>query len=157
LRLASGIRIWQAWAACAAALTLFGSSHVVLRNLFLLTACLGLLELLRRPDVDYAALMTLPGAGAAIGDVQAAEQVEIQAKSLGYIARQQEEVARHQYYEAMVLPLGLDYCEVHGLSIEVQQKLNQHKPETLGQAGRISGVTPAAISVLLWMQRGTAR
>jgi tRNA uridine 5-carboxymethylaminomethyl modification enzyme len=78
-----------------------------------------------------------------------AEQVEIQAKYQGYIARQQEEVARHQHYEAMPLPLGLDYREVHGLSIEVQQKLNQHKPETLGQAGRISGVTPAAISVLL--------
>ncbi len=109
----------------------------------------SLLDLLRRPDVSYRDLMTLPGAGDGVADLTVAEQVEIQAKYQGYIARQQEEVARHQYYEAMVLPLGLDYCEVHGLSIEVQQKLNQHKPETLGQAGRISGVTPAAISVLL--------
>ena len=109
----------------------------------------SLLDLLRRPDVSYHALMTLPGAGAGVRDSKVAEQVEIQAKYQGYIARQQEEVARHQYYESMVLPLGLDYREVHGLSIEVQQKLNQHKPETLGQAGRISGVTPAAISVLL--------
>jgi tRNA uridine 5-carboxymethylaminomethyl modification enzyme len=109
----------------------------------------SLLDLLRRPDVSYPDLMTLPGAGAGVGDSKVAEQVEIQAKYQGYIARQQEEVARHLYYEAMVLPLSLDYQEVHGLSIEVQQKLNQHKPETLGQAGRISGVTPAAISVLL--------
>lgn len=109
----------------------------------------SLLDLLRRPDVSYRDLMTLPGAGVGVGDSKVAEQVEIQAKYQGYIARQQEEVARHQHYEAMILPLGLDYREVHGLSIEVQQKLNQHKPETLGQAGRISGVTPAAISVLL--------
>jgi len=109
----------------------------------------SLLDLLRRPDVSYSDLMTLPGAGVGVGDSKVAEQVEIQAKYQGYIARQQEEVARHQHYEAMVLPLSLDYREVHGLSIEVQQKLNQHKPETLGQAGRVSGVTPAAISVLL--------
>ncbi|OIP10253.1 MAG: tRNA uridine-5-carboxymethylaminomethyl(34) synthesis enzyme MnmG [Betaproteobacteria bacterium CG2_30_59_46] len=109
----------------------------------------SLLDLLRRPDVSYRDLMTLPSAGVGVGDSKVAEQVEIQAKYQGYIARQQEEVARHQHYEAMVLPLGLDYCEVHGLSIEAQQKLNQHKPETLGQAGRISGVTPATISLLL--------
>jgi tRNA uridine 5-carboxymethylaminomethyl modification enzyme len=109
----------------------------------------SLMDLLRRPDVGYRDLMTLPGAGIGVSDTKVAEQVEIQAKYQGYIARQQEEVARHSYYEAMILPLGLDYREVHGLSIEVQQKLNQHKPETLGQAGRISGVTPAAISVLL--------
>ena len=109
----------------------------------------SLLDLLRRPDVSYHGLMTLPGAGVGVGDTKVAEQVEIQAKYQGYIAHQQEEVARHQHYEAMILPLELDYREVHGLSIEVQQKLNQHKPETLGQAGRISGVTPAAISVLL--------
>ncbi|MBU1690953.1 MAG: tRNA uridine-5-carboxymethylaminomethyl(34) synthesis enzyme MnmG [Gammaproteobacteria bacterium] len=109
----------------------------------------SLLDLLRRPDVSYSDLMTLTGAGVGVGDSKVAEQVEIQAKYQGYIARQQEEVARHQHYEAMALPLSLDYREVHGLSIEVQQKLNQHKPETLGQAGRVSGVTPAAISVLL--------
>jgi tRNA uridine 5-carboxymethylaminomethyl modification enzyme len=109
----------------------------------------SLLDLLRRPDVSYRDLMTLPGAGEGVGDPKVAEQVEIQTKYQGYIARQQDEVVRHRHYETMVLPLGLDYRGVHGLSIEVQQKLNQHQPETLGQAGRISGVTPAAISVLL--------
>jgi tRNA uridine 5-carboxymethylaminomethyl modification enzyme len=93
--------------------------------------------------------MTLPGAGPGVPDVEVAEQVEIQAKYQGYISRQKEEIARHQHYETLVLPLQLDYREVHGLSIEVQQKLNLHKPETLRQAARISGVTPAAISVLL--------
>lgn len=109
----------------------------------------SLLDLLRRPDVSYRDLMTLPGAGEGVEDPKVAEQVEIQAKYQGYIARQQDEVVRHRHYETMALPLGLDYRKVHGLSIEVQQKLNQHQPETLGQAGRISGVTPAAISVLL--------
>ena len=109
----------------------------------------SLLDLLRRPDVSYRDLMTLPGAGDGVADLTVAEQVEIQAKYQGYIARQQEEVARHQYYEDMVLPLELDYREVHGLSIEVQQKLNQHQPQTVGQASRISGVTPAAIGLLL--------
>jgi tRNA uridine 5-carboxymethylaminomethyl modification enzyme len=86
-----------------------------------------------------------------------AEQVEIQAKYQGYIVRQQDEVARHKHYEAMTLPPDLDYRTVRGLSIEVQQKLNQHRPETLGQASRISGVTPAAISLLLvHLKRGVA-
>jgi len=109
----------------------------------------NLLDLLRRPQVSYAELMTLPGAGEGISDPQAIEQVEIQAKYHGYIERQKEEVERHRSTESMKLPADLDYREVRGLSIEVQQKLNQHKPETLGQAARISGVTPAAISMLL--------
>ena len=109
----------------------------------------SLLDLLRRPDVSYQSLMTLPGAGEGVNDVKVAEQVEIQAKYQGYITRQLEEIARHQQYETTTLPADLDYRDVHGLSIEVQQKLNLHKPETLGQAARISGVTPAAISVLL--------
>ena len=109
----------------------------------------SLLDLLRRPDVDYAALMTLPGAGPAIGDVQAAEQVEIQAKYHGYIERQREEIKRHGHYEGTLLPQDVDYTKVRGLSVEVQQKLNKFRPETLGQAARISGITPAAISVLL--------
>jgi len=109
----------------------------------------SLLDLLRRPDISYADLMTLPGAGVSVKDERVAEQVEIQAKYQGYISRQLEEIARHQHYEALILPLELDYRVVSGLSIEVQQKLNHHKPETLGQAARISGVTPAAISVLL--------
>ena len=106
-------------------------------------------ELLRRPDVNYASLMTLPGAGEPVDDATVAEQVEIQAKYSGYIERQREEIARQEQYEDMALPAAMDYRTVHGLSIEVQQKLNQHKPETIGQAARISGMTPAAISLLL--------
>ncbi|MDP2694636.1 MAG: tRNA uridine-5-carboxymethylaminomethyl(34) synthesis enzyme MnmG [Gallionella sp.] len=106
-------------------------------------------ELLRRPDVNYASLLTLPGAGAGVGDEKVAEQVETQAKYHGYIERQRDEIGRNEQYETLGLPDNLDYCEVRGLSIEVQQKLNQHKPETVGQAARISGVTPAAISLLL--------
>ena len=109
----------------------------------------SLFDLLKRPDVTYAALMTLPGAGPAVDDAAVAEQVEIQAKYAGYIARQQDEVARNEEHESMALPADLDYRSVRGLSFEVQQKLNQHRPETVGQASRISGVTPAAISLLL--------
>jgi len=109
----------------------------------------SLLELLRRPDVGYAALMTLPGAGPAIEDAQAAEQVEIQAKYHGYIERQREEIERHGHHESLPLPQDFDYTGLHGLSAEVQQKLNKFRPETLGQAARLSGMTPAAVSVLL--------
>ena len=109
----------------------------------------SLYELLRRPDVSYADLMSLPGMGEAVADKKVAEQVEIQAKYYGYIERQREEIARNEYYENMALPTLMDYRTVHGLSIEVQQKLNQHLPETVGQAARISGMTPAAISLLL--------
>jgi len=106
-------------------------------------------ELLRRPDVNYATLLTLPGAGAGVNDAKVAEQVETQAKYHGYIERQRDEIGRNEQYETLGLPDDLDYREVRGLSIEVQQKLNQHKPETVGQAARISGITPAAISLLL--------
>jgi tRNA uridine 5-carboxymethylaminomethyl modification enzyme len=106
-------------------------------------------DLLRRPNVSYAELMTLPGAGNPVADFPVAEQVEIQAKYQGYIERQKEEVARNAYYEDIRLPQDLDYKTVRGLSNEVQQKLNQLKPETAGQASRISGITPAAISLLL--------
>ena len=108
-----------------------------------------LLDLLRRPGVSYQSLMTLPEAGPSVEDPQVAEQVEIHCKYQGYIARQQEEITRQQAFETTRLPGELDYRNVRGLSIEVQQKLNQHRPETLGQAARISGVTPAAISLLL--------
>jgi tRNA uridine 5-carboxymethylaminomethyl modification enzyme len=70
-------------------------------------------------------------------------------KYAGYIDRQAKEVERHDHYESLKLPASLDYMEVRGLSVEVRQKLNKHRPETLGQASRISGVTPAAISLLL--------
>ncbi len=106
-------------------------------------------ELLRRPDVSYVALMTLPGSGMPVDDAAVSEQVEIQAKYSGYIERQREEIARLEHSENLALPATMDYRTVHGLSIEVQQRLNQHKPETVGQAARISGITPAAISLLL--------
>ncbi len=108
-----------------------------------------LADLLRRPDVNYRALMSLPGAGEAVVDEKVAEQVEIQAKYHGYIERQQDEIARTRRHEETSLPLDFDYTNVRGLSTEAQLKLNAHKPATLGQAGRISGVTPAAISLLL--------
>jgi tRNA uridine 5-carboxymethylaminomethyl modification enzyme len=109
----------------------------------------SLLELLRRPEVDYISLLTLPSAGPGLDDDQAAEQVEIQAKYAGYIERQRDEIDRHQRHEETLLPDTLDYAEVRGLSIEVRQKLDRHRPATLGQAARLSGVTPAAISLLL--------
>lgn len=109
----------------------------------------SLFDLLRRPNVTYTSLMTLPEVGEGVNDSAAAEQVEITAKYQGYIDRQQEEVAHHRAQEEMRLPIDIDYSHVRGLSREVQIKLNQHKPETIGQAGRIQGVTPAAISLLL--------
>jgi len=113
-------------------------------------------DLLRRPNVSYASLMTLPGAPEApAADPQVVEQLEIAAKYQGYIDRQQDEVARQQDSEATRLPPDLDYTTVRGLSKEVQLRLNQHKPETIGQASRIQGITPAAISLLLvWLKRG---
>lgn len=109
----------------------------------------SLYELLRRPDVTYGRLMSLPGVEGGAIDATVSDQVEIQAKYSGYIERQKTEVERNAYYEKMCLPQKLDYQSVRGLSTEVQQKLNQHKPETVGQAARISGITPAAISLLL--------
>jgi tRNA uridine 5-carboxymethylaminomethyl modification enzyme len=106
-------------------------------------------DLLRRPELDYAALMAMPGAGPGVQDAAVAEQVEIAAKYSGYVQRQQDEVARRRQSESLALPAGLDYRQVRGLSAEAQQKLNQHQPETIGQASRISGITPAAISLLL--------
>ncbi|MDQ5888469.1 MAG: tRNA uridine-5-carboxymethylaminomethyl(34) synthesis enzyme MnmG [Pseudomonadota bacterium] len=109
----------------------------------------NLRDLLRRPNVSYAVLMTLPGAGEAVADEVVAEQVAIQVKYEGYINRQIDEVARREGIDDIKLPLEMDYTVVIGLSKEVQQKLATHKPETLGQASRISGVTPAAIGLLL--------
>jgi len=118
----------------------------------------SLMDLLRRPGVSYASLSGLGVAGVPVADAAVAEQVEIQAKYQGYVARQHEEIARHERHEVLALPRDLDYCSVRGLSIEVQQKLNQHRPETVGQASRISGVTPAAISLLLvHLKRGMSK
>lgn len=115
-------------------------------------------ELLRRPDVSYAGLMTLPGAGEPVADEKVAEQVEIQAKYHGYIERQRDEIARNEHNENTRLPAEMDYRTVTGLSIEAQQKLNQHMPETVGEAARISGITPAAVSLLLvHLKRGFRR
>jgi tRNA uridine 5-carboxymethylaminomethyl modification enzyme len=108
-----------------------------------------LFDLLCRPEVNYVSLLTLPGTGPGVTAPDVVEQVEIQAKYAGYIERQRDEVAKAVAHETLSLPADLDYRQVRGLSIEVQQKLNQHKPETLGQASRVQGVTPAAISLLL--------
>ncbi|MEV3841774.1 tRNA uridine-5-carboxymethylaminomethyl(34) synthesis enzyme MnmG [Aeromonas veronii] len=106
-------------------------------------------ELLRRPEVTYDALMTIEGVGPSVTDPAAAEQVEIQIKYAGYIERQHDEVEKQLRNENTLLPLDLDYREVNGLSNEVKSKLNDAKPQTIGQASRISGITPAAISILL--------
>ena len=118
----------------------------------------SLADLLRRPDVSYQDLMGMDGGRFASPDLMALddvsretviEQVNISAKYSGYIDRQREEVERAAHYEQLPLPAGLDYMAISALSIEVRQKLQKHRPETLGQASRISGVTPAAISLLL--------
>jgi tRNA uridine 5-carboxymethylaminomethyl modification enzyme len=111
-------------------------------------------ELLRRPEMDYAQLTAVAAFSPALADTQAAEQVEIQVKYEGYIARQQDEIEKQQRNENTVLPLDLDYRQVSGLSNEVIAKLNDHKPNSIGQASRISGITPAAISILLiWLKK----
>ena len=113
----------------------------------------SLADLLRRPSVSYPNLMTLRASGVEIGpgaaDPLVAEQVETALKYAGYIERQQLDIARQAEHDATLLPAALDYREVRGLSVEVQQKLNQQRPETVGQASRMSGITPAAISLLL--------
>lgn len=115
------------------------------------------LELLARPEVDYAQLMQLSGLGPGVGDSQVAQQIEVQAKYAGYIERQQAEIERQRNHEAVRLPDDFDYAEVRGLSAEVREKFARHRPATLGQAGRIPGVTPAALSLLLiHLQRKSA-
>ena len=107
------------------------------------------LDLLARPQASYAGLMQLKGVGPGVDDPQVAEQVEIQAKYAGYIARQNEEIARNQRNETLAVPEDLDYAKVKGLSSEVREKLASHRPQTVGQAGRLPGITPAAVSLLL--------
>jgi len=107
------------------------------------------LDLLKRPEMDYARLTSVAELGPAVGDPLVAEQVEIQTKYEGYLNRQLEEVDKARRYEDKKIPEQLEYDQVKGLSNEVRQKLIDHHPATLGQAGRISGVTPAAISILL--------
>ncbi len=107
------------------------------------------LDLLARPEVRYFALCALPGIGPPQASGAVAEQLEIQARYAGYIERQQAEIARNRAHEATPLPADLDYAQVRGLSNEVREKLARIRPHTLGQAGRISGITPAALSLLL--------
>ena len=115
-------------------------------------------DLLRRPEVNYASLMKLPAAGPAVTSSQVADQVEIQIKYQGYIDRQQEEVGRLRANEETPIPARVDYALVRGLSTEIRQKLAKHQPETIGQASRISGVTPAALSLLLvHLKRGSLK
>ncbi|OEZ49489.1 tRNA uridine 5-carboxymethylaminomethyl modification enzyme MnmG [Janthinobacterium sp. MP5059B] len=115
----------------------------------------SLADLLRRPNVAYDTLMSMTGmegqalAGPGVEDPAVREQVEIQLKYAGYIERQSKEIERHEHYETLALPEGFNYLDIGALSVEVRQKLDKQRPETLGQASRISGVTPAAISLLL--------
>ncbi len=109
----------------------------------------ALTDLLRRPAVSYASLHTLPGAGVPVEDPVVAGQVEVTVKYAGYIERQHDEVARHLAQETTGIPADLDYAAVRGLSTEVRQRLAAGRPETIGQAARISGITPAAIALLL--------
>jgi tRNA uridine 5-carboxymethylaminomethyl modification enzyme len=119
----------------------------------------NLFDLLRRPDVTYAGLMSMDAGRLATADVSpetlgdlsapVIEQVEIAAKYSGYIDRQRDEVRRAEHFEGLKLPPDLDYAQVHALSMEARQKLAKHRPETLGLASRISGITPASISLLM--------
>lgn len=106
-------------------------------------------ELIRRPEMTYKTLMTIESLGPALSDEKAAEQVEIQIKYAGYISRQQDEIAKSQRNENALLPPNFDYSTISGLSNEVVAKLSDARPETIGKASRISGITPAAISLLL--------
>ncbi len=114
-----------------------------------LTRDYSLMDLLRRPGTKYRELMRLVGRNPDAVDNAVAEQVEIQARYAGYIERQTAEIERQRKHEQMKLPENIDYGNVRGLSNEAQQKLHDHRPATLGQASRISGVTPAAISLLM--------
>jgi len=109
----------------------------------------SLYELLRRPEVTYDSLTNLAIAGEKLSDSVAAEQVEIQTKYAGYIKRQMEEIEKHKRYENKAIPEDFDYLAINALSSEVREKLQKAKPQTVGQASRVPGVTPAAISLLL--------
>jgi tRNA uridine 5-carboxymethylaminomethyl modification enzyme len=109
----------------------------------------NVLDLIKRPELDYAKLMQVPSLGPGVDDAKVAEQVEIGVKYAGYLDRQREEIERQQRHENTVIDAGFDYAGVRGLSAEVQQKLERVRPQTIGQAQRIPGMTPAAISLLL--------
>ena len=106
-------------------------------------------DLLRRPELDYAALVAAPGIGPGVYTADVAFQIDVQAKYAGYVAQQRDQIERDRAREDLELPPDLDYADVQGLSSEVREKLASHRPATIGQAGRIAGVTPAAVSLLL--------
>jgi tRNA uridine 5-carboxymethylaminomethyl modification enzyme len=106
-------------------------------------------DLLCRPGVSYEKLMAIPALGPGVAQAEVAEQIDIQAKYAGYIDRQQAEIKRLQAKHAKILPEDLDYYQVRGLSTEVREKLHATRPETIGQASRIPGMTPVAVSLLL--------
>ncbi|WP_448550154.1 tRNA uridine-5-carboxymethylaminomethyl(34) synthesis enzyme MnmG [Thalassotalea fusca] len=106
-------------------------------------------DLVRRPEVNYKDLVAIKGLGSNLNDMQAAEQVEIQIKYAGYIDRQLDDIAKKKRHEDTLIPADFDYSQISGLSNEVVAKLTEAKPETIGKASRISGITPAAISLLL--------
>jgi tRNA uridine 5-carboxymethylaminomethyl modification enzyme len=107
------------------------------------------LDLLKRPELAYADVVSVEGIGPGVGDARVAEQIEVQVKYAGYLQRQAEEIERSRRNENSALPADLDYAVIRGLSAEVTEKLQQIRPETIGQASRIPGVTPAAISILI--------
>jgi len=107
------------------------------------------LDLMKRPEINYAKLIKIPAISPGVGDPKVAEQVEIQVKYAGYLNRQQQEVSRNRRMESQNIPPGFEYSSVNGLSAEVEEKLTAQRPQTIGQAGRIPGVTPASISLLL--------
>jgi len=109
----------------------------------------NVLDLIKRPELDYAKLVAVPSIGPGVEDARVAEQVEIGVKYAGYLDRQRDEIERQQRNESTPIPAGFDFASVRGLSAEVQQKLERVQPETIGQAQRIPGMTPAAISLLL--------
>jgi len=107
------------------------------------------LDLLKRPEVDYARLAGIDGIGPGVADPRVAEQIEIEERYAGYLTRQQEDIELRQRHEEMRIGEDFDYQRVRGLSAEVREKLERVRPDTLGQASRIPGITPAAISLLL--------
>ena len=107
------------------------------------------MDLLKRPELDYAKLVALDGIGPGVEDPRVAEQIEVQQRYAGYLGRQQEDIERRQRHEDMAIAGEFDYQRVRGLSSEVREKLERVRPDTIGQASRIPGMTPSAISLLL--------
>jgi tRNA uridine 5-carboxymethylaminomethyl modification enzyme len=107
------------------------------------------LDLLKRPELSYPDLMKVDGLGPGASDEKVAEQVDVQVRYAGYLTRQADEVQRNQRNEGTLIPAGFDYSLIQGLSSELREKLHNTLPENIGQASRIPGMTPAAISLLL--------